>query len=74
MGASNVQGAVTTQLSSRLLLLAFPPLQGLEGFQAFGLQENDKCECGVKETVVHVLINCLRVRGQRQSLCKDVGV
>jgi hypothetical protein len=36
-------------------------------------REDDKCECGARETVVHVLINCPRLSTLRQKLRKEVG-
>src|SRR2546429_427356 len=37
------------------------------------LREDDKCECGVKETVVHVLVNCPKLVNLRQKLRKEIG-
>jgi ribonuclease HI len=36
-------------------------------------REDDKCECGAKETVVHVLVDCPRLSALRQKLRKEVG-
>ncbi|THC90426.1 hypothetical protein EYZ11_010103 [Aspergillus tanneri] len=41
--------------------------------QKYGFREDDKCECGAKETVVHVLIDCPKLRALRQNLRKDIG-
>ncbi|THC88516.1 hypothetical protein EYZ11_012034 [Aspergillus tanneri] len=37
------------------------------------LREDDKCECGARETVVHVLVDCPKLRILRQKLRKEVG-
>lgn len=39
----------------------------------YRFREDDKCECGAKETVVHVLIDCPRLAVLRQKLRKDIG-
>jgi hypothetical protein len=36
-------------------------------------REDDKCECGARETVIHVLVDCLRLSTLRQKLRKEVG-
>ena len=36
-------------------------------------REDEKCECGAKETVVHVLVDCLRLKNIRQELRAKVG-
>jgi ribonuclease HI len=36
-------------------------------------REDDKCECGAKETVVHILIDCPRLTTERQRLRKEAG-
>jgi ribonuclease HI len=36
-------------------------------------REDDKCECGAAETVVHVLIDCPSLRDLRQKLRKRIG-
>lgn len=38
-----------------------------------GLQDNDKCECGAKETVVHVLVDCPRLKDLRNILRRKIG-
>jgi hypothetical protein len=38
-----------------------------------GHQEDDKCECGAKETVTHVLLDCLKLRIPRQKLRRELG-
>ena len=35
--------------------------------------EDDKCECGAKETVVHVLVDCPKLRDLRQQLRSKIG-
>ena len=37
------------------------------------LQEDDKCECGAIETVVHVLVDCPKLINIRQKLRKEIG-
>lgn len=39
----------------------------------FRFQEDDKCTCGARETVVHVLVDCPRLRVLRQELRRKVG-
>jgi ribonuclease HI len=39
----------------------------------YGLQESDKCECGAKETVVHVLVDCPRLKDLRNILRRKIG-
>ena len=39
----------------------------------FGKAQDDECECGARETLAHVLIDCPRLRGLRQRLRKRVG-
>ncbi|KAL3262604.1 hypothetical protein ABHI18_002606 [Aspergillus niger] len=34
----------------------------------YGIQDNEQCECGATETVVHVLVDCPRPRALRQEL------
>ncbi|KAL2009611.1 hypothetical protein VTN00DRAFT_5418 [Thermoascus crustaceus] len=36
------------------------------------LREDDRCECGAKETVVHVLVDCLKLRDQRRELRRKI--
>jgi hypothetical protein len=36
-------------------------------------REDDKCECGAAETVVHVLIDCPRLKVIRQELRRKIG-
>jgi ribonuclease HI len=36
-------------------------------------REDDICECGAKETVTHVLIDCPRLTAERRTLRKEVG-
>ncbi|EED11822.1 conserved hypothetical protein [Talaromyces stipitatus ATCC 10500] len=36
-------------------------------------REDNKCECGAKETVVHILIDCPRLTTERQRLRKEAG-
>eukprot|EP00136_Aspergillus_niger_P005212 XP_001395701.2 reverse transcriptase [Aspergillus niger CBS 513.88] len=38
-----------------------------------GLRDDEKCECGATETVVHVLIDCPRLSGLRQALRRKIG-
>jgi hypothetical protein len=33
-----------------------------------GLKDDDKCECGAKETVVHFLVDCPMLRESRREL------
>jgi ribonuclease HI len=35
--------------------------------------ENDKCECGARETTVHVLAHCPKLRSAREKLRKRIG-
>ncbi|EED22711.1 hypothetical protein TSTA_061990, partial [Talaromyces stipitatus ATCC 10500] len=37
------------------------------------LQEDDKCECGAIEIVIHVLIDCPKLRVPRQELRRKIG-
>lgn len=37
------------------------------------LSDNDKCECGAKETVVHVLVDCPKLRDLRRQLRGKIG-
>ena len=39
----------------------------------YGHREDDKCECGAKETVAHVILDCPKLRTPRQKLRKEVG-
>lgn len=36
-------------------------------------REDDKCQCGAKETVVHVLVDCPRLKYLRQQLRRKIG-
>jgi hypothetical protein len=36
-------------------------------------REDDKCECGARETVIHILIDCLKLRTARERLRKTIG-
>ena len=36
-------------------------------------REDDKCECGAAETVVHVLIDCPKLKDLRQKLRRKIG-
>jgi arginine utilization protein RocB len=36
-------------------------------------RENDNCECGARETVIHVLIDCLKLSALQQKLYEEVG-
>lgn len=36
-------------------------------------REDDKCVCGAKETVIHVLVDCPRLRELRQELQMKIG-
>jgi ribonuclease HI len=36
-------------------------------------QDDDKCACGGKETVVHVLVDCPKLKELRQQLRKKIG-
>ncbi|GAA93218.1 reverse transcriptase [Aspergillus luchuensis IFO 4308] len=38
-----------------------------------GFRDNEQCECGATETVVHVLIDCPRLRALRQELRRKIG-
>lgn len=38
-----------------------------------GHREDDKCECGAKETVTHVLLDCSKLRIPRQKLRRELG-
>jgi hypothetical protein len=42
--------------------------------KAKGSSGEDKCECSARETVVHVLVDCPRLRDLRQQLCSKIGV
>jgi hypothetical protein len=37
------------------------------------LRDDDKCQCGAKETVVHVLVDCPRLKNLRQQLRWKIG-
>jgi hypothetical protein len=37
------------------------------------LREDEKCKCGAPETVVHVLVDCLRLKDLRQKLRRKIG-
>ena len=36
-------------------------------------RDDDKCECGAPETVVHVLVDCPKLKGLRQTLRRKIG-
>ena len=36
-------------------------------------RDDDKCECGAPETVVHVLVDCPKLKGLRQTLRSKIG-
>jgi hypothetical protein len=38
-----------------------------------GFRDDDKCQCGAKETVVHVLVDCPRLKSLRQQLRRKIG-
>jgi hypothetical protein len=38
-----------------------------------GFRDDDKCQCGAKETVVHVLVDCPGLRDLRQQLRRKIG-
>jgi hypothetical protein len=38
-----------------------------------GFRDDNKCECGGKETVVHVIVDCPRLRDLRQKLREKIG-
>src|SRR6185437_7108140 len=38
-----------------------------------GFRDDDKCQCGAKETVVHVLVDCPRLINLRQQLRRKIG-
>lgn len=38
-----------------------------------GHREDGKCECGAKETVIHVLLDCPKLRMPRQKLRRELG-
>lgn len=38
-----------------------------------GYSDDDRCECGARETVAHVLIDCPKLRGLRVELREKVG-
>jgi len=38
-----------------------------------GFSEEDKCECGARETVVHVLVDYPKLRELRQQLRSKIG-
>ena len=38
-----------------------------------GFREDNKCECGAPETVVHVLIDCPKLKDLRHKLRKEIG-
>lgn len=39
----------------------------------FRFSEEDKCECGARETVVHVLVDCPKLKEIRQQLRSKIG-
>jgi hypothetical protein len=36
-------------------------------------REDDKCECGARETISHVLVDCLKLCSAREKLRKRIG-
>lgn len=38
-----------------------------------GFRDDDRCVCGARETVVHVLVDCPRLRDLRQQLRRKIG-
>ncbi|KAI3028789.1 hypothetical protein CBS147347_3630 [Aspergillus niger] len=38
-----------------------------------GFRDNEQCECGATETVVHVLVDCPRLNALRQELRRKIG-
>ncbi|KAL3260414.1 hypothetical protein ABHI18_004599 [Aspergillus niger] len=38
-----------------------------------GFQDDDRCVCGARETVVHVLVDCPKLRYLRQQLRRKIG-
>ena len=36
-------------------------------------RDDDKCECGVLETVVHILVDCPKLKGLHQTLQRKIG-
>jgi hypothetical protein len=36
-------------------------------------REDDKCECGARETVTHILVDCPKLRTARQKLREKIG-
>jgi hypothetical protein len=38
-----------------------------------GFRDDEKCQCGAKETVVHVLVDCPRLKSLRQQLRRKIG-
>ncbi|EGD99960.1 hypothetical protein TESG_08624 [Trichophyton tonsurans CBS 112818] len=41
--------------------------------KAYRFREDDKCECGAKETVVHVLVDCPKLADLRRKLRQEIG-
>ncbi|KAJ5885114.1 reverse transcriptase [Penicillium taxi] len=39
----------------------------------FGFQDDDQCECGARETVGHVLLECRNLQDLRVELRRNVG-
>jgi hypothetical protein len=39
----------------------------------YRFSEHEKCECGARETVVHVLVDCPKLRELRQQLRSKIG-
>jgi hypothetical protein len=44
-----------------------------DSWQATWPPENDKCECGAKGTVGHVLVDCPRLKDLRNILRRKIG-
>jgi ribonuclease HI len=38
-----------------------------------GHRGDDKCECGATETVIHVILDCLKLKTPRQKLRREIG-
>jgi ribonuclease HI len=39
----------------------------------YGFRNDDKCECGAKETLTHVILDCPKLRAPRQTLRRETG-
>jgi len=48
-------------------------LIGKHGLALIGKHPDGQCECGEKETVVHVLMQCRRYSQQRKKLFRELG-